>query len=168
MFHADGWPCVRFVRRGRGESCQIVTGCPWHPCQFERLPTTLNEPRGSLGAKMRARTRTKDEDAAGAKGLWQAKGVCRARTERDTRPKPAQAQSQRGRIAPSPHKSPKASADKKAPTRRGGTPISLAPDRRGGGPTAGRGEEEKGRGPPDDGALGRGPQSDAADCGTAL
>lgn len=101
-------------------------------------------------------------------GLWQAKGVCRARTERDTRPKPAKAQSQRGRIAPSPHKSPNAPADKKAWGLAPQIPISPAPDRRGGGATIGSGVEEKGRGPPDDGALGRGPQSDAADCGTAL
>ena len=157
MFQADGWPCVHFVRRGRGESCQIVTGCSWHPCQFEKLPTTLNEPSASVGAKTRARTRTKDEDAAGARGFRLATGVCRATPERDTRPKPAEAQSQRGRIAPSPHKSPNAPADKKAPSRRAGHLCPLPPTTVAGARPCGAGGTRRGGGPPRTEHWGGGP-----------
>lgn len=166
MFHPDGLPCVYFGRGGRGESCQIVTGCIVHPRQFEKPPTASSEQRGSLGGKMRARLRRYDEDATGAVVFWLAAGVCRATTERGTRPKPDKGHRNRGRLAPSPQITPKASADKKAWGLVPQIPMTLAPDRRGGGATEGSGLEEEGRGPPDDGALGRGPQSEGADCAT--
>lgn len=115
---------------------------------------------------MRARLRTKDEDAAGAVVFCLATGVFHATKEQDTRPKPDKGHSNRGRNAPSPQITPKASADKKAWGLAPQIPMTLAPDRRGGGATVGSGREEEGRGPPDDGALGRGPHSDGADCAT--
>ena len=146
---------------GRERESRSVNG-------FCGRPKTFNNGQcGSLGGKMRARLRRYDEDATGAVDFWLASGVCRATMERGTRPKPDKGHSNRGRIAPSPQITPKASADKKAWGLVPQTPMSLAPDHRGGGATVGSGLEEKGRGPPDDGALGRGPQSDAADCGTA-
>ena len=61
-----------------------------------------------------------------------------------------------GGDSPQPSVKPRRGSRQKSPATCGGTPMSLAPDHRGGGATVGSRLEEEGRGPPDDGAAGRG------------